>query len=131
MRKHPEYGYRMLNRASFLRAAADLVYSHHERYDGNGYPRGLKGEEIPLGARIFSVADAYDAMTSGRPYRAAISPADALAELERCAGTQFDPVVVRAFRRSLGLPDAPAQEPPASISERYQPAEPPPIRIAS
>jgi diguanylate cyclase (GGDEF)-like protein len=130
MRKHPEYGYHMLNRASFLRAAADLVYCHHERYDGQGYPRGLKGEQIPLGARIFSAVDAYDAMTSGRPYRAAISPAEAMAELERCAGTQFDPVVVRAFRRSLGLPDKPGEH-LGSISERYEAASKPPIRIAS
>jgi len=90
-------GERIISAAPALTAVARLVRSSHERWDGAGYPDGLAGESIPLGARIVAVADAFDAMTSGRPYRAAISHAEALAELERCAGTQFDPTVVAAF----------------------------------
>jgi HD-GYP domain-containing protein (c-di-GMP phosphodiesterase class II) len=75
------------------------VYSHHEKWDGNGYPRGLKGEEIPLGARIFSVVDAFDAMTFDRPYSRAIGFDAATAEIKRCAGTHFDPAVVDSFLR--------------------------------
>jgi hypothetical protein len=77
--------------------AASIALSHHERWDGDGYPDGRFGEEIPIGARIIFVADAYDAMTSDRVYRARLSEEDALAELERCAGTQFDPEVVAAL----------------------------------
>jgi len=97
MRRHPELGYRFLEGLSLFRAAADIVYAHHERYDGGGYPRGLAGEAIPLGARIFAVADAYDAMTSDRPYRRAISHDAAIDEIVRCSGSQFDPAVVDAF----------------------------------
>jgi HD-GYP domain-containing protein (c-di-GMP phosphodiesterase class II) len=79
------------------------VLHHHERWDGSGYPFGLAGEDIPLGARIIFVADAYDAMTSDRTYRRRFSPEDAIAELERCAGAQFDPEVVSAFAAELGL----------------------------
>jgi two-component system, cell cycle response regulator len=75
------------------------VRASHEHYDGNGYPDGLRGEDIPLGARIVSVCDAYDAMTSDRPYQRAMTAVDAIAELRRCAGTQFDPAVVAAFCR--------------------------------
>jgi len=74
-----------------------MVRHHHERYDGNGYPDGLSGEQIPLGARILAVADTYDAMVSQRPYRSAMSRKEALDEIRRCTGTQFDPVVVTAF----------------------------------
>ena len=77
--------------------AATIVRSTHERIDGGGYPDGLSAGEIPLGARIIAVCDAYDAMVSNRPYRAAMEPAAALEELRRCAGTQFDPDAVRAF----------------------------------
>ena len=97
MRSHAGIGYGILSQVEFLQPAAQLVWAHHEKYDGSGYPRGLKGEEIPLGARIFSVADAFDAMTSDRPYRKAMAPEVALAELHRCAGSQFDPIVVAAF----------------------------------
>jgi HD-GYP domain-containing protein (c-di-GMP phosphodiesterase class II) len=84
-----------------LSEAVAIVYHHHERYDGTGYLDGLKGEEIPLGARVLAVADAFVAMTSDRPYRSAMSAAQALAELRDKAGTQFDPRVVAAFERAL------------------------------
>jgi diguanylate cyclase (GGDEF)-like protein len=97
VRHHTLAGERIISAAPALGPVARLVRSSHERWDGTGYPDGLAGDAIPLGARIIAVADAFDAMTSRRPYRAAISHIDALAELERCAGTQFDPAVVAAF----------------------------------
>ncbi|GIV20800.1 MAG: two-component system response regulator [Armatimonadota bacterium] len=98
MRQHPIIGYRMCMKVrSLQKAASEIVLCHHEQWDGSGYPQGLRGEEIPLGARIFAVADTLDAMTSDRPYRKALSVQEASAELERCAGTQFDPQVVEAF----------------------------------
>jgi HD-GYP domain-containing protein (c-di-GMP phosphodiesterase class II) len=97
MKRHPELGYRMLQGIDFLRDAAEIVYAHHERYDGSGYPRGLEDESIPLGARIFAVVDAYDAITSYRPYRKAQPHRKAVEEIVRNSGTQFDPEVVRAF----------------------------------
>lgn len=99
MKEHPAAGWSMLKRVPFLREASLLVLQHQERWDGRGYPAGLKGEQIGLGARIFAVADTFDAITSNRPYRAAQSYEAARAELLRCAGTQFDPVVVEAFAR--------------------------------
>jgi putative nucleotidyltransferase with HDIG domain len=97
MKKHPEMGYRMLQKIRFLGPALDIVLSHQERFDGTGYPRGLRSHDIPLGARIFSVVDTFDAMTSDRPYRRALSIAEACEEIRRCAGTQFDPDVAAAF----------------------------------
>lgn len=98
MRQHPVIGYRMCMKVRSLQSAArEIVLCHHEQWDGGGYPQGLRGEDIPLGARIFAVADALDAMTSDRPYRNATPLDKAFAELERCAGTQFDPQVVKAF----------------------------------
>lgn len=97
MKKHPEYAYTMLYPIRYLRPALDIPYSHHERWDGKGYPRGLKGEEIPLAARIFAVVDAWDAMRSDRPYRKALPVEEALAEIRKGAGTQFDPKVVDVF----------------------------------
>ena len=97
MNRHPELGYQILSGSDFLRGAAEVVYAHHERSDGTGYPRGLKGDEIPMGARIFAVVDAYDAMTSHRPYRKAQPHQKAIGEIIRNSGTQFDPEVVRAF----------------------------------
>jgi putative nucleotidyltransferase with HDIG domain len=97
MRKHCEIGYAVLERIPFLKDAAEIVLSHQECYDGSGYPRGLKGEEIPLGARIFAIADTLDAMISDRPYRKAQSIGAARAEIKRYAGTQFDPRVVEIF----------------------------------
>ncbi|MGQ9572746.1 MAG: HD-GYP domain-containing protein [Dehalococcoidia bacterium] len=97
MRKHPIVGYQIVRNVPFLDGAAEIILSHHERYDGGGYPRGLKGDEIPLEARIFAVADAYDAMTSDRPYRQARPPDYALEEIRRNMGRQFDPNAVAAF----------------------------------
>ena len=94
---HPVIGERILSAAPALVHAAKLVRSTHERFDGRGYVDSLGGEEIPLGSRIIAVCDAYDAMTSDRPYRSAMSPEGAHSELRRCAGTQFDPAVVDAF----------------------------------
>ncbi|HEX3127816.1 MAG TPA: HD-GYP domain-containing protein, partial [Thermoanaerobaculia bacterium] len=99
MKQHPSWGYEMLAEVSFLKSEAlDLIYSHHERWDGTGYPRGLAGESIPLGARIFAVVDTYDAITSDRPYRKARPHAMAMAELERVTGQQLDPRIVGAFQ---------------------------------
>jgi response regulator RpfG family c-di-GMP phosphodiesterase len=97
MQRHPEMGYRMLEHIEFLKPALDVVLGHQERWDGTGYPRGLAGTAIPLGARIFSVVDTFDAMTSDRPYRAALPVSEARAEIGRWSGKQFDPTVVEAF----------------------------------
>ena len=97
MRKHCEIGYNMLIRIPFLRDAAEIVLAHQEFFDGTGYPRGLKGEQIPLGARIFTIADSLDAMISDRPYRKALPMPHAREEIRRCSGTQFDPKVVEVF----------------------------------
>ena len=97
IRRHPDVGADIVLMVSNLAPVAELIRAHHERYDGNGYPRNLSGEEIPLGARILTVCDAYTAMTDERSYRLAISHEEALAELKRCAGTHFDPRVVEAF----------------------------------
>ena len=97
MRRHPQVGCKIVSQVELLASAGDIILAHHERFDGSGYPRGLAGEEIPLGARIFSVADAYDAMTSNRPYREAKPVRDAIDEIRSCSGTQFDPRVVDAF----------------------------------
>ncbi len=97
MRGHAAAGYEILLKIDFLKTAREIVLCHHERYDGGGYPRGLAGEEIPLGARIFTIADAFDAMTSDRTYRCAMPAEQALAEVLRNSGTQFDPTAVRAF----------------------------------
>jgi len=99
MRKHPEFGARIVAGIPFLEDVARIVRHHHERWDGRGYPDGLAGEDIPLGARIFAVADSFDAMTSDRPYRRAMTIDEARAEVARCRGTQFDPTVADAFAR--------------------------------
>lgn len=98
MMKHPRIGHEILHDIKFLSAAAEIVLCHQERWDGRGYPNGLGSSDIPFGARVFAVADALDAMTSNRPYRKAMSFKVALNEIRQCAGTQFDPHVVDAFR---------------------------------
>ena len=103
MREHPRLGWALLQRIEFLRDASQIVLQHQERYDGNGYPSKLKGEEIVLGARLFAVADTYDAITSDRPYRKAQPHEAAVAEIRRVAGTQLDPRAVDAF---CGLPES-------------------------
>lgn len=94
MRAHSVRGADFLASNESLRGVASLVRHHHERFDGAGYPFGIAGNAIPLGSRIIAIVDAYDAMTTNRPYRHALSPGEALDELRRCAGTQFDPVIV-------------------------------------
>jgi len=94
---HPYIAYEMLAPIDFLKPALDIPYRHHEHWDGSGYPRGLKGEEIPLAARLFSVVDVYDSMTSDRPYRPAWSKTEAMDYIQDKAGTQFDPMAVELF----------------------------------
>ena len=99
-RRHPTVGADILRDVEFLEPAAAVVRAHHERYDGAGYPRGLAGEAVPLGARILAVADAFDAMTTDRPYRKALGREQALAELKKERGGQFDPAVIDALERA-------------------------------
>ena len=97
MKKHPEIGYRIAMASPDLVSVAEYILSHHERWDGRGYPRGLKGKEIPLLARIIAITDAYDAMMMDRPYRKALSKEQALSEIRNNAGTQFDPEIAEIF----------------------------------
>jgi HD-GYP domain-containing protein (c-di-GMP phosphodiesterase class II) len=124
MKRHPEIGYQMLKEVSFLSEVADVVRAHHERYDGQGYPHRLRGESIPIGARILSVLEAFVAMTSSRSYRKTRTPEDAMQEILRNAGTQFDPEVVRAFsdveRRGLLSSRAPE---PTRVADPRVPSE--------
>jgi HD-GYP domain-containing protein (c-di-GMP phosphodiesterase class II) len=101
MHMHPAYAYQMLKPIAYLAPALDIPYCHHEKWDGTGYPRGLKGEEIPLGARIFCIVDVYDALTSNRPYRAAWTKDKALQYIEELSGSHFDPQVVDAFLKMM------------------------------
>ncbi|MDU6266334.1 MAG: PAS domain S-box protein [Anaerocolumna aminovalerica] len=101
MKRHPEIGYRIAQATPELAIVSDLILYHHERWDGKGYPRGLKGEEIPLPCRILAVTDAYDAMTNDRVYRKAMSREEALLEIERNAGTQFDPYITSLFIKAI------------------------------
>jgi putative nucleotidyltransferase with HDIG domain len=94
MRRHAEYGYAFLSNVEFLKGAAEIVYSHHEKFDGTGYPRGLREEQIPFGARVFAVVDTVDAMIYKRPYNSPVQFQAAAAEVRRCTGTQFDPSIV-------------------------------------
>ena len=97
MRQHPTHAFRLLSPITFLRAALDVPYCHHEKWDGTGYPRGLKGEQIPLAARIFAVVDVWDALRSDRPYRLAWPEEKAIAHIREQSGTHFDPMVAQAF----------------------------------
>ncbi len=117
MRSHPQIGQQILTQAKGqFGLVSHIVVAHHERWDGQGYPYRLAQQEIPLGARILSVIDAYDAMTSSRPYREALSDEIARTELQRCAGTQFDPQVVDAFLQVLQVQETHANIVPASTS---------------
>ncbi|MBK8821495.1 MAG: response regulator [Anaerolineales bacterium] len=97
MRKHPQYAYEMILPIEYLRPALDIPYCHHEKWDGTGYPRGLKGEEIPLSARIFAIVDVWDALTSDRPYRAAWDKQKTLQYINEQSGKHFDPHIVELF----------------------------------
>ncbi len=97
MHRHPEIGYGIIGHIGYFAAAAQIIRTHHEHFDGSGYPRGLRGEEIPHGSRVFAVADALDALTVTRPYHQAVSFNDAIEEILRSSGTIFDPTVVEAF----------------------------------
>jgi putative nucleotidyltransferase with HDIG domain len=101
MRKHPQFAYQMLSSIQYLQPALDIPYCHHEKWDGSGYPRGLKGEEIPIAARIFAVADVWDAITSDRPYRKRWSRAKAIAHIQEQAGKYFDPRIVDVFLKMI------------------------------
>lgn len=110
IRKHTEIGYRIARSSPELAHIADAILAHHERWDGTGYPRGLKGEEIPLSSRIIAITDAYDVMTHGRIYKRAISRQEALEELNRCAGSQFDPKLVKLFTDLVSEVNSPSRE---------------------
>jgi HD-GYP domain-containing protein (c-di-GMP phosphodiesterase class II) len=101
MRHHPAAGANLIKEITYLEKASELVLYHHERYDGKGYPRGLRGEAIPLGARLIAIADAFDTMTTGRAYRQVMTIDKAIVELQECAGSQFCPVAVEAFVSGL------------------------------
>ncbi len=101
MRTHPQIGYEMLKEIPFLAPSLDIVLHHHEKFDGTGYPTGLSGKAIPLAARIFAIADTYDAMTNDRPYRKAFTPEKALEEIQQCSNSQFDPEIVNAFLKTF------------------------------
>jgi putative nucleotidyltransferase with HDIG domain len=112
IREHPVIGANLLKEIPFLEKASQLVLHHHEKYDGGGYPFGLKGEDIPMGACIIAVADAFDTMTTDRSYRSALSFEHAIAEVQRCSGTQFCPVAAEAFIATIGKnKDKPSTEP--------------------
>jgi HD-GYP domain-containing protein (c-di-GMP phosphodiesterase class II) len=97
MQQHPIYAIEMLKNIEFLKPSLSIPYSHHERWDGTGYPLGLKGEEIPLEARIFAIVDVWDAITSDRPYRNSMSKEEAIQTIRNGNGTQFDPKLVDVF----------------------------------
>ncbi len=97
MKAHPEIGEQIIRGIDFMEALVPYVLYHHERYDGKGYPRGLSGEAIPIEGRLLAVSDTFDAMTSSRPYRKQLDPEQAVEEIKRCSGTQFDPKIVGAF----------------------------------
>jgi HD-GYP domain-containing protein (c-di-GMP phosphodiesterase class II) len=99
MHKHPQFAYGMLAPITYLRPALDIPHCHHEKWDGTGYPQGLKGEQIPLAARIFAVVDVWDALRSDRPYRSAWTDVKVREHIRAGSGTHFDPKVVEAFLR--------------------------------
>jgi putative nucleotidyltransferase with HDIG domain len=108
IQRHPAVGVEIVREILAMHETLPIIQCHHERYDGRGYPGGVEGDAIPLGARILAVADTFDAMTSDRPYRKGLSAQTAFEEIERCSGAQFDPAVARAFLEGApGWPDAP------------------------
>jgi len=102
MRRHPQYAYEMLLPVAYLHPALDIPYCHHEKWDGTGYPRRLKGEQIPLAARLFAIVDVWDALCSDRPYRPAWDQGKVREYIQSLSGTHFDPNVVEAFLRLMG-----------------------------
>src|SRR5207247_11290737 len=104
MRRHAEYGFEFLSNIEFLKGAADIVYSHHEKYDGTGYPRGLRGHNIPFGARVFAIVDTADAMVYQRPYNKPVSFRESHAEVRRCARSPFEPALTDSQFRYLREP---------------------------
>jgi len=102
MRKHPQFAYDMLYPVEYLRSALDIPYCHHEKWDGSGYPRQLKNEEIPISARIFAIVDVWDAVTSDRPYRPAWKKEEAIVYIREQSGKHFDPKVVDLFFKVMG-----------------------------
>jgi len=120
MRRHTVIGHQMISKIKFLRGAADIVLHHHERWDGQGYPNRVAGEKIPLGARIFSIIDTFDAITSKRPYKEALPVTTAREEIQRCAGTQFDPALVQEFLR---ISDEELREARARVEEEASSVE--------
>lgn len=119
MREHPQFAYKLLKPIQYLRPALDIPYCHHERWDGSGYPRGLRGDNIPFQARIFSVVDVWDALTTDRPYRKAWSKQEAAAYIESKSGKEFDPKVVSEFIELITTDLSSTQPIPVNIS-RYQ-----------
>jgi HD-GYP domain-containing protein (c-di-GMP phosphodiesterase class II) len=101
IQQHPQHAYDMLKHIDYLQAALEIPYCHHEKWDGTGYPRGLKGEEIPIAARLFAIVDVYDALVSDRPYRKAVLREEVIAYLKSQSGTHFDPAVVDLFLKVL------------------------------
>jgi putative nucleotidyltransferase with HDIG domain len=104
IRNHPKFAYDMLKEIDYLRVALEIPFYHHEKWDGTGYPCGLKGEEIPIAARIFSIVDVWDAMTNDRPYRKAVPPEEVISHLMEQSGQHFDPNIVDVFMRVLRTP---------------------------
>lgn len=128
IKRHAEIGADLIGNLEMYRTSVGIVRHHHERWDGKGYPDRIKGEEIPLGARIIAVADSFDAMTSDRPYRRAMDFTDAMAEIRRNSGIQFDPQVVEAFDRAMHIPEEAC---PKSDPESVQRADPVPFDSAA
>jgi HD-GYP domain-containing protein (c-di-GMP phosphodiesterase class II) len=129
MRLHPEYGADFVSRIPFLSGARDVVLCHHEKWDGTGYPRRMRAEEIPLSARIFMVTDAFDAITSRRPYKPQHSLSDAILRIRAGSGTHFDPRVVAAFESVSDRLTYEAREPGTEPSP--EPAEDIPLRATT
>jgi HD-GYP domain-containing protein (c-di-GMP phosphodiesterase class II) len=130
IKRHPAIGAELIGNLEMYRRSVPLVRHHHERWDGRGYPDGIAGDEIPLGARIIAVADTFDAMTSDRPYRRAMSFEVAMAEIRRNSGIQFDPQIVEAFDVAMRDPIA-ARESPTAQEATPEPVKAPVAAVAA